>query len=145
MTVKEVLKQAALLTKNQLGAWLERNGFILQPISFKRAYVGKFVVKFDDESCDEIGLSSHTKYEYMNRKRVKPWKRRYLAKTLGWANGVLIQEKVNVCPNIYLHPATAECCKKAKQLAKKLRICDWANHGYRANGQLVFFDFDSYG
>ncbi len=144
MTVKEVLKQATLLTKDQLGAWLERNGFILQPISFKRAYVGEFVVKFDDVPCEESGLSSHTKYEYMNRKRVKPWKRYYLAKTLGWANGVLIQEKVNVCLGLYSHHA-AECCVEAEKLAKKLKICDWFNHGRRANGQLVFFDFDSYG
>lgn len=142
-SIADVLRLADNMNREEFADWLQDHGFISQSISTKRVFIGKsFVVKFDLPSWDMPGYLP-VRYEYMNRRRVQKWKRRWLARTLGWRNGVLIQECVAAC-NSRLH-WDAPCCIKAERLAHRLRILDWFNHGRRADGSIVFFDFDSYG
>lgn len=141
-SIKTVLTLATGLSREGFAMWLRSHGFKERPISTKRVFVGEFcVVKFD---CTVDAFDKPTLYEYRNRRRVAAWKRRWLAKTLGWANGVLVQEKIIPCLH-QGHATQGLCCKEAELLARRLRIMDWYNHGSRTNGQLVFFDFDSFG
>ncbi len=137
-----IIQAATRLDREQLGVWLLRRRFKELPVSIKHVFVGKsFVVKYDDTSNP---LPSHTRGEYLSYQRVKRWKRRWLAKTLGFSNGVLIQEKVSVCPHQW-RSSSGKCCEEAEVLARRLRILDWRNHGCRIDGSLVFYDFDSQG
>jgi len=140
-TVAIILDAALHLDRTKFIGWLSEYGFIAQPISTKCAFVGKTcVVKFDVTTS--LTKESPTYYEYMNRRRVQKWKRRWFARTLGWANGVLVQERAMAT---HSPCRTGPCCVEAEHLARRLRILDWYNHGRRADGSIVFFDFDSFG
>ncbi len=93
-----------------------------------------FVVKFDDDDSDTRG-------EHLQWMRAKPSKKRYLARSIVYTHGLLIQQRLDwTCRT---NPGCV-FCDEAERVAHRLRIADWYNHG-SLNGKLKFFDADSMG
>ncbi len=94
-------------------------------------------------SCGEVGLrgwGGATDYETRQYARAKPRKKRYLAKTILSAPGLLIQERLPV-----VHDALCSDGCRAREVATRLGIRDWKNHGQRDDVSIAFFDSDSEG
>lgn len=111
----------------------------IAPTSWKKVYsLDNVVMKFDSPKNTE-SRNNHTGYEWRVWQRTSPYKRRFFAKCLGYHNGLLFQEKLEiVCEKSYCE------CEYAKSLGHKLRIMDWMNHGWIGD-RLKFFDYDGMG
>ena len=139
--LKEIFNDWDTLELVDFQAWLKLRGWKaicdgMWKLVYRRDDV---VIKFDANG--DTGRGSHTAYEYRQWLYARPHKRKYLLKPIAYHRGLLVTPRL---PNICSRRYSCEC-DGVDAIARRLRICDWKNHGFTASGKLKFFDSDSFG